>query len=408
MMNVGPIDSRSSTSLRASSSVAVSAASGSWGSKSFTPVGAPVLEQQRADVLVAGQVVGLQRQCHRPPIPTGRVAEPAHRRGLATGSVGPMSPSSAGAKSNEVAVEVGGRQLKLSNLDKVLYPEAGFTKGQVIDYYTRIAPVLVPHLAGAAAHPQAVSQRRRRPVLLREELSQAPAAVGGHHAGLRRAQGRAHGLLRGRRPPHPGVDGQPGRPRAAPVAVPGARDPAADDDGVRPRPRSAGRHRSSAPGSRCCSRTCSTSSGLQSFPKTSGSKGLQIYVPLNTPVTYDETKPFAHALAKMLEAQHPEQVLSLMKKELRTGKVFIDWSQNDEHKTTVSIYSLRARPRPTVSTPVTWDEVAGAAERGDAGAPRVRGARRARAGGGARRPVRPPPHPRAAPPGAAGGLTAGR
>jgi bifunctional non-homologous end joining protein LigD len=106
--------------------------------------------------------------------------------------------------------------------------------------------------------------------------------------------------------------------------------------------------------------------GLQSFPKTSGSKGLQIYVPLNTDVTYDDTKPFAHALARMLEAQHPRQVLSLMKKELRTGKVFIDWSQNDEHKTTVSIYSLRARPRPTVSTPVTWDEVAGAAEQGTA------------------------------------------
>ena len=108
--------------------------------------------------------------------------------------------------------------------------------------------------------------------------------------------------------------------------------------------------------------------GLESFAKTSGSKGLQVYVPLNTPVTYDDTKPFAHALARMLEARHPTQVLSLMKKELRTGKVFIDWSQNDEHKTTVAIYSLRARPRPTVSTPVTWDEVAGAAESGDADA----------------------------------------
>jgi len=106
--------------------------------------------------------------------------------------------------------------------------------------------------------------------------------------------------------------------------------------------------------------------GLQSFPKTSGSKGLQVYVPLNTAVTYDETKPFAHSLAKLLEARHPGQILSLMKKELRTGKVFIDWSQNDEHKTTVSIYSLRARPRPTVSTPVTWDEVAQAAEAGNA------------------------------------------
>jgi bifunctional non-homologous end joining protein LigD len=107
--------------------------------------------------------------------------------------------------------------------------------------------------------------------------------------------------------------------------------------------------------------------GLVTFAKTSGSKGLQLYVPLNTPVTYDDTKPFAHALAKMLEAEHPELVLSLMKKELRTGKVFIDWSQNDEHKTTISVYSLRARPQPTVSTPVAWAEVEQAAESGDAG-----------------------------------------
>jgi bifunctional non-homologous end joining protein LigD len=97
--------------------------------------------------------------------------------------------------------------------------------------------------------------------------------------------------------------------------------------------------------------------GLQSFPKTSGSKGLQIYVPLNTVVTYETTKSFAHAVARLLAERHPEMVVSEMKKELRGGKVFIDWSQNDEHKTTVSVYSLRARERPTVSTPVTWEEV---------------------------------------------------
>jgi bifunctional non-homologous end joining protein LigD len=97
--------------------------------------------------------------------------------------------------------------------------------------------------------------------------------------------------------------------------------------------------------------------GLQSFPKTSGSKGLQIYVPLNTPTSYDATKPFAHALAQLLEQDHPDQVVSDMKKKIRTGKVFVDWSQNDEHKTTVAVYSLRARERPTVSTPVSWEEV---------------------------------------------------
>jgi bifunctional non-homologous end joining protein LigD len=105
--------------------------------------------------------------------------------------------------------------------------------------------------------------------------------------------------------------------------------------------------------------------GLQAFPKTSGSKGLQLYVPLNTPITYNETKPFAHAVAKRLEDEHPKDVLSVMAKDLRKGKVFIDWSQNDDSKTTVCVYSLRARPQPTVSTPVSWDEVEGVLKAGD-------------------------------------------
>jgi len=99
--------------------------------------------------------------------------------------------------------------------------------------------------------------------------------------------------------------------------------------------------------------------GLEAFPKSSGSKGMQVYVPLNTPTTYDDTKPFARALAQVLERRHPELVVSDMSKERRRGKVFVDWSQNDEHKTTVNVYSLRARERPTVSTPLTWDEVEG-------------------------------------------------
>jgi bifunctional non-homologous end joining protein LigD len=106
--------------------------------------------------------------------------------------------------------------------------------------------------------------------------------------------------------------------------------------------------------------------GLQSFPKTSGSKGLQIYVPLNTPTSYDQTKPFAHALARLLENDHRNLVVSDMKKELRVGKVLVDWSQNDEHKTTIEVYSLRARERPTVSTPVKWEEVELALKKKDA------------------------------------------
>jgi bifunctional non-homologous end joining protein LigD len=106
--------------------------------------------------------------------------------------------------------------------------------------------------------------------------------------------------------------------------------------------------------------------GLESFPKTSGSKGLQLYVPLNTPTKYESTKTFAHALAQLLEHEHPGMVVSDMKKTVRTGKVFVDWSQNDEHKTTVAVYSLRARERPTVSTPVTWEEVVRTLKKKDA------------------------------------------
>jgi bifunctional non-homologous end joining protein LigD len=105
--------------------------------------------------------------------------------------------------------------------------------------------------------------------------------------------------------------------------------------------------------------------GLQSFPKTSGSKGLQVYVPLNSDITYERTKPFAHVVAQALERAEPKLVVSRMAKKLRKGKVFVDWSQNDRHKTTVAVYSLRAKERPTASTPVEWDEVAGALERED-------------------------------------------
>jgi bifunctional non-homologous end joining protein LigD len=105
--------------------------------------------------------------------------------------------------------------------------------------------------------------------------------------------------------------------------------------------------------------------GLQSFPKTSGGKGLHFYVPLNTPCTYDDTKGFSRAVAELFERQDPQHVVSAMRKELRVGKVFIDWSQNDEHKTTCCAYSLRARTRPTVSTPVTWQELEAALRKRD-------------------------------------------
>jgi len=120
----------------------------------------------------------------------------------------------------------------------------------------------------------------------------------------------------------------------------------------------------------CCQvglwvRTLFASMGLDAYPKTSGSKGLQVYVPLHTPVTYEETKPFAKEIARLLERRYPDRVVSDMKKALRTNKVFVDWSQNDQYKTTICVYSLRAKERPTASTPVTWEEVERCLEKAD-------------------------------------------
>jgi bifunctional non-homologous end joining protein LigD len=103
--------------------------------------------------------------------------------------------------------------------------------------------------------------------------------------------------------------------------------------------------------------------GLESFPKTSGGKGLHLYIPLNTPVTFDHTKDFSRAVAQALERDDPEHVTHVMRKDMRGGKIFVDWSQNDEHKTTSCVYSLRARERPTISTPVTWEELEHAAKK---------------------------------------------
>ncbi len=258
--------------------------------------------------------------------------------------------------STSVEVEVGGRQLKLSNFDKVLYPETGFTKGQVIDYYTRIAPALLPHLHQRALtlkrYPNGVDGQffyekncpKHRPpwvetlpvwsarnkanvnYCLIDELAGLVWVANLASLELHTSLSHARDV---QRPSMVVFDLDPGPPatvvECGQVAL--------------------------------WLREVLDDLGLTAFPKTSGSKGLQIYVPLNTPVTYNETKPFAHAMARLLEQRHPGEVLSVMTKDLRTGKVFIDWSQNDDSKTTICVYSLRARPHPTVSTPVTWDEV---------------------------------------------------
>jgi bifunctional non-homologous end joining protein LigD len=252
-------------------------------------------------------------------------------------------------------VEVEGRRLALSNLDKVLYPETGFTKAEVIDYYARIAPVMVPHLAG-------------RGVTLRR----FPDGVAGHSFYEKRCASH--------RPPWVGTVPGPGDRRggidyccldsaaavvwAANMAAIEIHGPmATGEDPDRPTMCVFDLDPGEPAGLVECAdvaldiRHVLDRLGLVSFPKTSGSKGLQVYVPLNTPHTHQQCAAFALAVAELLERVRPGEVTAVMRRDQRTGKVFVDWSQNSHHKTTVAVYSLRARPRPTVSTPVTWDEV---------------------------------------------------
>ncbi len=268
----------------------------------------------------------------------------------------------AGARrGGSIAVEIEGRRIVLRNLDKVFYPEAGFTKGDVLDYYARVAPALLPHLRDRPLtlkrYPEGVDGTyfyekrcpRHRPEWLRTEpvwsegnadwirycvVDDLPSLVWltsiadlELHAGLATA-----------------------REIDVPTTMVFDLDPGPPADVVT-----------------CCGvalalRRLMAALGLESIAKTSGSKGLQVYVPLNRPdTTYAQTKAFAHAVARLLEQRHPDLVVERMTKSLRGGKVLVDWSQNDRNKTTVCAYSLRARPRPTVSTPLRWVEVERAA-----------------------------------------------
>jgi bifunctional non-homologous end joining protein LigD len=263
-------------------------------------------------------------------------------------------------------IEVGGRQLKLTNLDKILYPAAKFTKGQVIDYYARIAPVLVPQLKGKALtlkrYPDGVDAQpffeknatKHRP----DWVKTAPIWSEGNRRNVNYILCNDLATLVWVAN-LAAIELHPSLSLAEDIECP--RSMVFDLDPGPP-----------ANIVQCCQvavwlREIFEHFKLESFPKTSGSKGMQIYVPLNTKTSYDETKPFANALARLLENEHRDLVVSDMKKAIRTNKVFVDWSQNDEHKTTISVYSLRARERPTVSTPVTWDEVERALKKKDAG-----------------------------------------
>jgi len=257
----------------------------------------------------------------------------------------------------ETELLVAGKRLPVSNLDKVFYPKVGFTKGQVIDYYIRVAPVLLPHLKDRPLtlkrYPNGVEgpffYEKRCPTFRPTWLKTAPIWSEGNQENINfcllndlpslvwtanLADLELHTFLSKRqnpqRPTMMVFDLDPGPPANIINCVQVVFWLKDLFDGL----------------------------AVESFAKTTGSKGLQLYVPLNNPgITFDQTKTLARAIAQHLTRKHPQQVVYDMKKALRKGKVLIDWSQNDDHKTTVCVYSLRARERPTVSAPVTWQEL---------------------------------------------------
>lgn len=261
-------------------------------------------------------------------------------------------------------LEIGGRKLPLSNLDKILYPGAGFTKGQVIDFYIRVSAHLLPHLEARPLtlkrYPNGVAARyfyeknapkftpdwvRTFPVPRREGGQPIRYIVVDNLATLVWCANLASLEL------HPFLHRAPRLDR--PTSVVFDLDPGEGSDLA------------------TCARVAFLLNDLfktwrlDAFPKVSGSRGIQVYLPLNTPVTYETTRPFAKSIAELLAREHPELVVAKMAKPARAKKVLVDWSQNSDFKTTVSVYSLRAkRDRPFVSMPVEWDELRDALSRG--------------------------------------------
>ncbi|HEX6920999.1 MAG TPA: non-homologous end-joining DNA ligase [Actinomycetes bacterium] len=266
-------------------------------------------------------------------------------------------------------VEVDGRRIVLSNLDKVLYPGTGFTKGEVIDYYARVAPVLLPHLAD-------------RPV----SFKRYPDGVDGEGFFAKNAPRGTPDWVRTVRLPAPGsgmdretldyvvIQDLPTLVWAANLAALELHVPqwtVGPRGGVRQPDLLVLDLDPGAPATvvecaqvACMLRDLLADDGLEAYPKTSGSKGMQVYASVAA-ASEEHTSAYARDLAQRLERQHPDLVVSRMAKNLRPGKVLVDWSQNNVAKTTVAPYSLRARPEPTVSTPVSWDEVEGCRRPGD-------------------------------------------
>jgi bifunctional non-homologous end joining protein LigD len=259
------------------------------------------------------------------------------------------------SKKAELIVE--GRKLVVSNLDKVLYPKDGFTKGELINYYIQIAPVILPHLKDRPLTMKRYPDGVEGEFFYEKNCSaHRPSWVKTAKVWSEGNQRETHYCLAQDLPTlvwaanladielHTSLARK--KDAARPTMMIFDLDPGAPADIVQ-----------------CCQvglwlREILKGMKLKSWAKTSGSKGLQIYVPLNTAVTYDRTKELSHAIAEHLEHEHPKLVVSKMTKALRKGRIFVDWSQNDEHKTTICVYSLRAKEKPTASTPVTWEEVA--------------------------------------------------
>lgn len=256
-------------------------------------------------------------------------------------------------------VEIDGHTLTVRNLDKVLYPEVGFTKGEMLDYYVRIAPAILPHLADRCV------TFRRFPNGVNEKSFFEKRCPGHRPAWVRTAKGPGDA---GGGIDYCVLDDLASLVWAANLAAIELHTPMARaSDIYSPTMVVFDLDPGPPAGIRACAqvaldiRDALEAIGLSLFAKTSGSKGLQLYLPLNSPHTHEYAREFALAVAQLMEKHHPDRVVTTMKREARTGKVFIDWSQNAFFKTTVCAYSLRARPRPTVSTPVTWDEVDAAA-----------------------------------------------
>jgi bifunctional non-homologous end joining protein LigD len=275
---------------------------------------------------------------------------------------------------NKVTVTVEGRSLTLTNLAKVLYQQDGFTKAEVLDYYQRISPVLLPHVAGRPMtlkrYPEGVDGQS---FFQKHAPAGTPDWVRTQDIASRSSRGRGGGRgkggaqERGGMVTHVVIDDLPTLMWAANLAslelhapmwkvLPGPGGPCPDlivfdlDPGE------------PATIVECCRvaealRPVLAAAGLSALPKTSGGKGLQLYARVSG-VTADEASEQAKGFAQALERDRPDLVTSRMTRSLRPGKVLIDWSQNNGSKTTIAPYSLRARARPTVSTPLTWDEVA--------------------------------------------------